>query len=102
MREQTREALEAMAVHTQPVELDQATQGRLSRLDAISQQQMGQAGRSRMQIALRRIEAALARHAAGEYGVCRRCDEPIAPARLDADPAAPLCIECAGRPELGA
>lgn len=42
-----------------------------------------------------RIEAALARIAEGSYGRCAECDEPIAPARLEAMPDAVLCLDCA-------
>lgn len=41
------------------------------------------------------IEQALARLARGAYGLCTSCGDPIAAARLDAIPAAALCIHCA-------
>jgi DnaK suppressor protein len=41
------------------------------------------------------LDAALARLAAGSYGVCERCGQPIGEARLAARPAAVLCIGCA-------
>ncbi len=41
------------------------------------------------------VDAALARAAAGTYGICARCGRPIAPARLEARPTAHLCIACA-------
>jgi RNA polymerase-binding transcription factor DksA len=41
------------------------------------------------------VEAALARRAAGEYGICETCGRPIAPERLAARPAARTCIACA-------
>ncbi len=41
------------------------------------------------------VERALARIESGAYGVCARCLEPIAPARLRALPTADLCIRCA-------
>jgi RNA polymerase-binding protein DksA len=44
---------------------------------------------------LESIRGALARIDAGEYGVCPRCEEPIAPARLRALPTAEYCIRCA-------
>jgi len=44
---------------------------------------------------LRQIEAALRRIEEGDYGDCLECGEPIAPARLEVDPAALLCIQCA-------
>ena len=45
--------------------------------------------------ALLEVVEALRRLDRGEYGVCESCGEPIAPARLDALPATPTCIECA-------
>jgi RNA polymerase-binding transcription factor DksA len=42
------------------------------------------------------IRAALGRIEDGSYGVCVRCGEDIAEARLDLLPAAPLCARCAG------
>lgn len=41
------------------------------------------------------VMAALRRLAAGTYGTCLRCQRPIAAARLDALPEAPVCAECA-------
>jgi RNA polymerase-binding transcription factor DksA len=33
----------------------------------------------------------------GTYGACEGCGQPIAPARLEAFPAARYCIECASK-----
>ncbi len=44
---------------------------------------------------LRQIDAALDRLAAGTYGECAKCGEDIAPERLKAVPATPLCASCA-------
>jgi DnaK suppressor protein len=44
---------------------------------------------------LAEIDAAEARLAAGTYGVCERCGEPISPERLEARPVARTCIGCA-------
>ena len=41
------------------------------------------------------VEAALGKFEAGSYGVCENCAKPIAPARLEAKPAAKFCIDCA-------
>ena len=51
----------------------------------------------RLEQRLAEVDAALARLAAGTYGVCTRCGEPIAPGRLEARPAARECIACASR-----
>ena len=41
------------------------------------------------------IDAALGRLAAGRYGVCERCRQPIGAERLAARPAAVTCVRCA-------
>jgi len=41
------------------------------------------------------IDAALVRIDAGSYGICLRRGEPIGRDRLEARPAAELCIDCA-------
>ncbi|AQZ94549.1 TraR/DksA family transcriptional regulator [Halopseudomonas phragmitis] len=43
----------------------------------------------------RRVALAIERYKQGEYGICQRCGEAIAPARLEALPAAEYCIGCA-------
>ncbi len=47
--------------------------------------------------ALDEVEHALVKLDQGTYGVCERCGKPINPARLEAMPAARLCIDCASR-----
>lgn len=86
---------------TGTVELDQSRVGRLSRMDALQGQAMARAGNARAALQLRRIDAALQRIDQGDYGDCLECGEPIAEARLRVDPAAPLCIRCAGQTDRG-
>jgi RNA polymerase-binding transcription factor DksA len=47
--------------------------------------------------ALTEVEHALAKIDNGTYGTCERCGQPIADARLEAKPAARLCIDCASQ-----
>jgi len=77
------------------VELDQARMGRLSRVDAMQAQQMALEAARRHRRELRHIANALARVESGDYGVCTECGEDIDPRRLEIDPAAACCIECA-------
>lgn len=77
------------------VELDQTAVGRLSRMDALQGQQMALATDRRRALQLKRIDSALKRLDDGDYGTCVRCEEPIAPKRLDHDPAVTLCVDCA-------
>ena len=81
------------------VELDQSKVGRLSRMDAMQAQSMAKAASQRRETMLLRITAALERIDDDEYGLCRQCDEPINPKRLEFDPTALLCIECANKAE---
>lgn len=94
-RDELQTVAETARAATDTVELDQTRVGRLSRMDALQGQAMARETERRRQLELRRIDAALLRLAADEYGYCLRCDEPIAAARLDVDPAAALCIRCA-------
>lgn len=43
---------------------------------------------------LRQVQAALQSIDDGTYGICIRCNKPIDPRRLDADPAAMTCMDC--------
>jgi len=53
-------------------------------------------------VALDEVEAAVLRLAEGSYGLCVNCGRPIAAGRLEARPAAALCIDCAsGVPPRG-
>jgi len=40
------------------------------------------------------IDAALERIAKGEYGICMKCGEEIAPRRLEVRPFSRYCIDC--------
>ena len=81
------------------VELDQSRVGRLSRMDAMQAQAMAQASGQRREKMLRDISAALKRIDEGDFGICENCDEPINPKRLEVDPTARLCIDCASASE---
>ena len=94
------ESLAAASKHSaQVVELDQSRVGRLSRMDAMQAQAMAQASGRRREIMLQKIAAALRRLDDNEYGLCQACDEPINPKRLELDPTAVLCVECAEKAE---
>lgn len=86
---------------TKPVMLDQQSVGRVSRIDAIQQQQMAIASQQQARQLLQRTELALQRIDSGDYGSCVQCGEPIAFARLRAQPFANLCIECQSASENG-
>jgi DnaK suppressor protein len=82
-----------------PVALDQTSVGRLSRIDALQNQQMSKDLHSRNESRRAQIEDALERMDAGTYGVCARCGEPIPYGRLLVFPEARLCAACGARGE---
>ncbi|MFT5550586.1 MAG: DnaK suppressor protein [Candidatus Azotimanducaceae bacterium] len=82
-----------------PVTLDQQSVGRVSRIDAIQQQQMASANRSQTIALLQQIDIALKRIESDQYGLCQICDEPIALPRLQAQPHAANCIVCQSKQE---
>lgn len=80
----------------EPVTLQQDSVGRLSRMDAMQQQEMAQAENRRRQAERSRIRAALVRLDEGEWGWCVSCGEQVAAGRLAHDPSAAQCVGCAG------
>lgn len=86
-------SLERGADGTKPVDLDEPI-GRLSRIDALAQREMNDAGRRAQLQELTQVKLALEAMDAGEYGLCRACDEPIAFRRLLARPFATICVRC--------
>ena len=92
-RTRLQELLRISKEGAKPVGLDEPI-GRLSRMDAIQQQQMTKANRSSYEIKLRQIQAALHAFDKDEYGFCRSCEEPIGYRRLKARPETPFCLEC--------
>jgi DnaK suppressor protein len=86
---------DASAEEQRPVELDQQSVGRLSRMDALQVQAMAQALDARRQGRLLRIEAALRRLDAGDFGFCEECGDDIPAKRLEIDPATERCVDCA-------
>ena len=78
-----------------PVTLDQDSVGRLSRIDAMQVQAMALATQRRREQERDRIDAAIKRIDAGEFGWCVACGEEISPARLENAPEMPTCLDCA-------
>ena len=82
------------AEDTKPIEPDVSI-GRLSRLDSMQMQQMALEQHRRQEAELQKLKEAEKRIEEGNYGQCVMCRQPIAPARLEAQPDAILCINCA-------
>lgn len=100
LRKELEEIASTNAQSSDTVELDQSKVGRLSRMDAMQAQAMSQASGRRREMMTKNIEAALKRIENDEYGFCQSCDGSIAEKRLEIDPTALLCIDCAEKAEL--
>lgn len=99
LRDELQQVAEPAGDAAETVELDQSRVGRLSRMDAMQMQAMSQETNRRREEELKRIAIALRQIEEGEYGYCQECGEAIARGRLQADPAAMLCIVCASSAE---
>ena len=76
------------------VKLDSSI-GRLSRMDALQNQQIALELKRRQENQLLRIKNAIKRMDKGQYGLCGRCKKPIAEDRLEVFPDTFTCINCA-------
>jgi DnaK suppressor protein len=76
-----------------PVAPDSAL-GRLTRVDAMQEQQRALAAIRAAEIRIAQAQGALRALENGDYGECRMCGGDIEKARLSARPEAPLCLEC--------
>ena len=88
-------ATEETAADRKPVELDQQSVGRLSRMDAMQQQAMASAQDARRRARIRALQAAIARLGTDEFGWCGDCGEFIGLKRLELDPTVMRCRDCA-------
>ena len=93
------EQLENEKAAADTVLLDQTKVGRLSRMDAMQQQNMAKSTMRSIEARLKLIHAALGKIEEGDFGYCDECGEEIALARLDIQPEARFCIGCQGRQE---
>lgn len=78
---------------SRPVSLDEPI-GRLSRVDAMQQQQMMDAQRQLAAARLRAVAAALARIDDDRFGECAACGEEIDRRRLRVRPESAVCLAC--------
>lgn len=100
MQDELRQSLRERSAAAAPVELDQTTQGRLSRMDAMQGQAMAQAAVRRAEQQLVLIAQSLRHLDDEDFGACEDCGETIAYARLQRDPCHRLCVPCAQAREL--
>ena len=76
-----------------PVDLDTPI-GRLSRMDAMQEQQLQKATCQQHTLRLQQVNQALRAAENDVYGYCRKCEEPVGYARLRVRPEASFCMGC--------
>ncbi len=94
--EELRQGIKSGKDATATVKLDTSI-GRLSRMDAMQSQQMALELQRRQENQLLRVENALKRIKQNSYGDCGTCKKPIPENRLEHQPDAVQCIQCAER-----
>ncbi len=94
LRAELQDLEESSKETTKPVELDQSSVGRLSRMDAMQAQQMAQETARRRKRQLQQINGALRRIESGNYGYCFVCGDEIDVRRLSVDSTNTRCINC--------
>lgn len=91
--EEIEQRLLSTVQNSKPVDLGEPI-GRLSRMEAMQQQQMAETNRRSDEQQRLQIKGALARVAHDSFGECLHCGEDIDPARLQIKPYATLCRDC--------
>ena len=87
--------MQSSAEAARPVQLDQSAMGRLSRIDALQNQQLSIELHSREVARHALLLEALERIETGIYGCCTACRRPMPFGRLLVFPEARTCATCA-------
>ncbi|RMG77867.1 MAG: TraR/DksA family transcriptional regulator [Bacteroidetes bacterium] len=94
--EKTKTEIAYLVEATKPVAPENAI-GRVSRMDAINNKSVAEAGLRSAQKKLAALQQALTKIDSPNFGICSRCGRPIQPARLLFMPQSTCCVRCAGR-----
>ncbi|MBI4788280.1 MAG: TraR/DksA C4-type zinc finger protein [Chloroflexi bacterium] len=91
------ERAQLLARSIPPVEQAKGDEGDLAATAQQKERAMWLANDQKQRLA--QIDQALARIAAGKYGICDNCGKPILRERMEANPHATLCIQCQSKSE---
>ena len=78
---------------TRPVDLEEPI-GRLSRMDAMQNQQMARSNHAAHEVRLDRVRESIRLMDSGGYGLCEQCRGVIPFPRLQAMPECAVCLDC--------
>ncbi len=93
---ESEEILAQLREQTVPVAPD-VSLGRLTRMDAIAQQQMAEATLAETEDSLHKLKRALEKLRDPTFGVCRACGRAIPMERLLALPETEICVTCSAK-----
>jgi len=94
LQEELNQELSALEDEAKPVSPDKGL-GRLTRQEALQAQSVALQTLAQRKLRAKKVSFALQRIDSGEYGVCLDCGEDIPYKRLEIQPEAVLCVECA-------
>jgi len=80
--------------NTKPIAPDVAI-GRVSRMDAINNKSVAEAGLRLAEIKLKNLNRVLSQIASKDFGLCLKCHHPIPLGRILIRPQSLLCVKCA-------
>ncbi len=91
-----KQSIERLESSKGPVEPDRAI-GRLTRMEAIQDQEMKDASLLKATQRLDNLKRVLENVDKPHYGICKRCEKPIPIERLMLVPEAAICVPCSAR-----
>ncbi len=93
--EKTRSLIETYIDMTRPVTPDVAI-GRISRMDEINNKSIAEVALRQAEDKLRKLAYVKARMDTPEFGLCKKCKNPIPIGRILIMPESLYCVRCAG------
>jgi DnaK suppressor protein len=90
----TEKSIKEFKEMTKPIAPDVAI-GRVSRMDAINNKSVAEAGLRQAEAKLRNLYRVLSKIAHKDFGLCLKCNQPIPFGRILIRPESLLCVHCA-------
>lgn len=96
LKKEVKKNIDSLRERSSPVSPD-CSLGRLTRQEAMQEQNVALSNLRDHELKLKRIESALLRIENGSFGECLDCGEDIAIGRLEIMPEGIFCIHCASK-----
>jgi DnaK suppressor protein len=89
----TLSSVEKYRVLTKPISPENSI-GRVSRMDAINNKSINDVALQKAELKLNNLKVALTKIDDGDFGLCRKCKQPIPLGRLLLMPQTTTCVNC--------